>query len=473
MEEVRTRFAPSPTGYLHIGGLRTALYAYLFAKKHGGKFVLRIEDTDRERLVDGAVDIIYKTLREAGLVYDEGPDVGGPYGPYIQSERKNIYLEYAKQLVANGGAYYCFCSKERLEKLHESGATKYDKHCLHLSEAEVQARIAAGEPYVIRQNIPEEGSSTYTDMVFGDITVENKDLEDGILIKSDGMPTYNFANVVDDHLMHINYVIRGVEYLSSTPKYNLMYDGLGWERPHYIHLQPIMRDSTHKLSKRHGDASYEDFIAKGYLKEAIVNYIALLGWSPKDNTEKFTLSEMEEMFSLDGISKSASIFDETKMKWLNSLYIRELGDDEFYEKAKPFFDKYDYLKDYDCRYLSTLLKGRAETLDDVGKLTEFLTQFEGFDLTLFRNAKWKTDEAMAVKMLPDLLEICRNAFDTLSDSLNEYALNNGYKKGQVLWIFRIAITGAQNTPGGSSEMAVLLGKDRVLSRLEKVIERLK
>lgn len=310
--EVRTRFAPSPTGYLHIGGLRTALYAYLYAKKNGGKFVLRIEDTDRERYVPGAVEIIYATLKDAGLVYDEGPDVGGDYGPYIQSERKNTYLEYAKQLVENGHAYYCFCDKERLEKLHEQGATKYDKHCASLSKEEVEMRLKRGDSYVIRQNIPLEGSTTYHDMVFGDITVENKELEDNILIKSDGMPTYNFANVVDDHLMAINYVIRGVEYLSSTPKYNLLYDGLGWERPHYIHLQPIMRDATHKLSKRYGDASYEDFIKKGFLKEAIVNYIALLGWSGKDNVEKFTLAELVDKFDLSGVSHSPSIFDEAR-----------------------------------------------------------------------------------------------------------------------------------------------------------------
>lgn len=310
--EVRTRFAPSPTGYLHIGGLRTALYAYLYAKKNGGKFVLRIEDTDRERYVPGAVEIIYATLKDAGLVYDEGPDVGGDYGPYIQSERKNTYLEYAKQLVENGHAYYCFCDKERLEKLHVQGATKYDKHCASLSKEEVEMRLKRGDSYVIRQNIPLEGSTTYHDMVFGDITVENKELEDNILIKSDGMPTYNFANVVDDHLMAINYVIRGVEYLSSTPKYNLLYDGLGWERPHYIHLQPIMRDATHKLSKRYGDASYEDFIKKGFLKEAIVNYIALLGWSGKDNVEKFTLAELVDKFDLSGVSHSPSIFDEAR-----------------------------------------------------------------------------------------------------------------------------------------------------------------
>ena len=277
--EVRTRFAPSPTGYLHIGGLRTALYAYLYAKKNGGKFILRIEDTDLERYVDGAVEVIYSTMREAGLIWDEGPDVGGEYGPYIQTERKDIYLKYARQLVEQGDAYYCFCTKERLAKMHEDGATKYDKHCLSLSREEVERRIAAGEPYVIRQNIPETGSTTYHDMVFGDITVENKELEDNVLIKSDGMPTYNFANVIDDHLMRISHVIRGVEYLSSTPKYNLLYKAFGWELPQYMHLQPIMRDATHKLSKRHGDASYDDFIKKGYLKDAILNYIALLGWS--------------------------------------------------------------------------------------------------------------------------------------------------------------------------------------------------
>ena len=344
MDTVRTRFAPSPTGYLHIGGLRTALYAWLFAKKNGGKFILRIEDTDLGRYVDGAVEIIYRTLRETGLEYDEGPDVGGPYGPYVQSERRDIYLKYAEKLIEQGDAYYCFCTKERLEEIHAAGATKYDKHCQKLPREEALRRIAAGEPYVIRQNIPEEGSSTYHDMVFGDITVDNKDLEDNILIKSDGMPTYNFANVIDDHLMGINYVIRGVEYLSSTPKYNLLYKAFGWEIPNYMHLQPIMRDATHKLSKRHGDASYEDFIKKGYLKEAIVNYIALLGWSPKDNREKFSLKEMAELFSVSGLSKSASIFDENKMRWLNSCYVKELSDEQFYEYALPIYERLDYLE---------------------------------------------------------------------------------------------------------------------------------
>lgn len=470
--EVRTRFAPSPTGYLHIGGLRTALYAYLYAKKNGGKFILRIEDTDLERYVDGAVEVIYSTMREAGLVWDEGPDVGGEYGPYIQTERKDIYLKYARQLVEQGDAYYCFCTKERLAKMHEDGATKYDKHCLSLSREEVERRIAAGEPYVIRQNIPETGSTTYHDMVFGDITVENKELEDNVLIKSDGMPTYNFANVIDDHLMRISHVIRGVEYLSSTPKYNLLYKAFGWELPQYMHLQPIMRDATHKLSKRHGDASYDDFIKKGYLKDAILNYIALLGWSPKNDREKFTLDEMVEMFSVEGLSKSASIFDEAKMRWLNSCYVKELSPEDYYAHALPFMEKLDYLKGYDLRYLATLLQGRTEIFSDVEKLTAFLTEFDGFDLDLFVNQKWKTDRDLAKKMIPDLMGLVSDDFDNLHDALVAYAEKSGYKKGQVLWIFRIAITGAAATPGGATEMATLLGKEKVAARLALTLERL-
>lgn len=470
--EVRTRFAPSPTGYLHIGGLRTALYAYLYAKKNGGKFILRIEDTDLERYVDGAVEVIYSTMREAGLIWDEGPDVGGEYGPYIQTERKDIYLKYARQLVEQGDAYYCFCTKERLAKMHEDGATKYDKHCLSLSREEVERRIAAGEPYVIRQNIPETGSTTYHDMVFGDITVENKELEDNVLIKSDGMPTYNFANVIDDHLMRISHVIRGVEYLSSTPKYNLLYKAFGWELPQYMHLQPIMRDATHKLSKRHGDASYDDFIKKGYLKDTILNYIALLGWSPKNDREKFTLDEMVEMFSVEGLSKSASIFDEAKMRWLNSCYVKELSPEDYYAHALPFMEKLDYLKGYDLRYLATLLQGRTEIFSDVEKLTAFLTEFDGFDLDLFVNQKWKTDRDLAKKMIPDLMGLVSDDFDNLHDALVAYAEKSGYKKGQVLWIFRIAITGAAATPGGATEMATLLGKEKVSARLALTLERL-
>ena len=320
MDKIRTRFAPSPTGYLHIGGLRTALYGYLFAKKNGGDFILRIEDTDTARYVDGSVQIIYDTLRDSGIMYDEGPDVGGNYGPYVQSERKAIYKEYAEKLVELGGAYYCFCTPERIAGLKdEEGNVRYDKHCLHLSEEEVKERIARGDSYVIRQNVPTTGTGSYHDLVYGDISVDYKDIEDGILLKSDGMPTYNFANVIDDHLMGITHVIRGTEYLSSTPKYNLMYDAFGWQRPVYIHLPPIMKDAQHKLSKRNGDASYEDFVNKGFVKEAIVNYIALLGWSPKDNTEKMSLSELVENFSLDGIGKSPAIFDEVKMRWLSGI----------------------------------------------------------------------------------------------------------------------------------------------------------
>lgn len=467
---VRTRFAPSPTGYLHIGGLRTALYAYLFAKKRGGKFILRIEDTDQGRYVDGAVDIIYRTLKDAGLDYDEGPDVGGAYGPYMQSQRKDIYMKYAKQLIDSGDAYYCFCTKERLEQIHKDGAVKYDKHCLHIPREEAERRIAAGEPYVIRQNIPESGKDTYTDLVFGEISVDYKELEDNVLIKSDGMPTYNFANVVDDYLMDIDYVIRGVEYLSSTPKYNLLYRAFGWRLPNYIHLQPIMRDERHKLSKRDGDASYEDFIKKGYLKEAIVNYIALLGWSSKDDTEKFTLKELEAAFDLDGLSKSPSVFDENKMKWLNSLYIRELDEDKFHEMALPFYKQVKYLKGYDLRFLSSLLHSRCEVLTDVGRLTEFLTKFDDFDLEQFVNKKWKTDRALALKMIPSLKEAVKA--DDLSAALEKIAEDGGYKKGQVLWIFRIGITGAAVTPGGAAEMARLLGKDECIKRLSQCEKRL-
>ena len=460
---VRTRFAPSPTGYLHIGGLRTALYAYLFAKKNGGKFILRIEDTDRTREVPGAVDIIISALDKAGMTYDEGPIVGGEYGPYVQSERKEIYLKYADRLVESGDAYYCFCSKERLEKMHADGATKYDKHCLHLSKEEVQARIAAGEPYVIRQNIPEHGSSTYHDEVFGDVTVDFADLEDNILIKSDGMPTYNFANVIDDHLMGITHCIRGVEYLMSTPKYNLLYDALGWERPVYVHLQPIMRDARHKLSKRDGDAGFEDFLAKGFLPHAIVNYIALLGWNPKNNREKLSMSALIDSFSIEGLQKSSSIFDETKMRWLNSLYIKEMPPEEFHAAALPFYEKYCPNKSIDYKYLSELLQSRVEVLSDIEERAAFLDAFDNFDFELFRNKKWKTD----VEMAKDLIDDCIAATNSpdLNAALETLAADKGLKKGQVLWIYRIAITGAAATPGGGEEMVKLFGKKEVLRRL--------
>ena len=485
--KVRTRFAPSPTGYLHIGGMRTALYAYLFAKQNGGDFILRLEDTDRERLVDDAAKIIYDSMKEAGLVYDEGPDVGGPCGPYVQSERRAIYAEYAEKLLESGDAYYCFCTKERLEEMHAAGATKYDKRCLSIPLEEARKRVAAGEPYVIRQNVPTEGEYTFRDLVFGEVTVPYADLEDNVLIKSDGLPTYNFANVIDDHLMGITHIIRGVEYLSSTPKYDLLYRALGWEPPAYIHLQPIMRDARHKLSKRYGAASYKDFINKGYLKDAIVNYIALLGWSPKDDTEKFDMDYMIKNFSLSGLSKSPSIFDEAKLRWLNGLYIKDLDEEAFFEHARPFMEQVDYLKGYDMRYLASLLHSRCESFADVGptecfkdyrtdtdlsvNLTEFLRSYD-LDPAMFTHAKNKTTPDTARDMLPDLIKITDEQWgEGLYTALEKYAADKGVKKGAVLWIYRIALTASPVTPGGATEMAVLLGKDRAIERLKSAYEK--
>ena len=472
MEKVRTRFAPSPTGFMHLGGLRTALYAYLYAKSNGGDFILRIEDTDQQRYVEGAVELIYSSLKGSGLIYDEGPDVGGNYGPYVQSERKEIYHKYAKKLIELGGAYYCFCSKERLESLtDENGNRKYDKHCLHLSKEEVERRLAAGEPYVIRQNIPSEGVSEYEDMIYGTIRVDYADLEDNILIKSDGMPTYNFANVIDDHLMGITHVIRGTEYLSSTPKYNLMYDAFGWERPKYIHLPTIMKDATRKLSKRYGDANFDDFVKKGYLKEAIINYVALLGWTPKDNIEKMTLPEMVKMFSLDGISKSPSIFDEMKLRWLNGEYIRELSEDDFYAHALPYLEKSAVYGKFDLKKIAKLLHGRVEFLGEIPEKIDWIVSLPEYDLALFDNKKNKTDREVAKTLLPEikawLEEIDDFSNDNLFTSLSEKAKEKGVKSGSVFWIMRIAITGMAVTPGGATEIAELLGKTETLARIDK------
>ena len=470
MKKVRTRFAPSPTGYMHIGNLRTALYGYLFAKKEGGEFILRLEDTDSKRFVEGAVQIIYDTLKDAGIVYDEGPDIGGPCGPYVQSERAAIYKEYAEKLVKLGGAYYCFCDRERLESLKdENGVGRYDKHCLHLTEEEVREKLAAGVPYVIRQNVPEEGSGSYEDMVYGTVTVDFKDIEDGILLKSDGLPTYNFANVIDDHLMGITHVIRGSEYLSSTPKYNLMYDAFGWERPVYIHLPPIMKNAHEKLSKRNGDASYQDLVDKGYIKEAIVNYIALLGWSPKSNREKMTLKELEESFSLSGINKSPSIFDEPKLRWLSGEYIKDMPDEEFAKRARPFLARSKAYGKYDEEKLLKILKTRVEILSEIPEKIDFLEEYGPFDEALYFNKKMKSDAEVAKKVLPlarDLLaslEPFENS--AIYQALVGLAAENGMKNGQVLWGVRIALTGRENTPGGASEMAELLGRERTLERL--------
>ena len=405
MKKVRTRFAPSPTGYMHIGNLRTALYGYLYAMKEGGDFILRLEDTDSKRYVDGAVQIIYDTLKDAGIRYAEGPDVGGDFGPYIQSERGAIYRAYAEKLVELGGAYYCFCDKERIDSLKdENGIGRYDKHCLHLSKEEIRGKLAAGVPYVIRQNIPECGTGSYTDLVYGEVSVDFKDIEDGVLLKSDGMPTYNFANVVDDHLMGITHVIRGSEYLSSTPKYNLMYDAFGWERPAYIHLPPIMKNSHEKLSKRNGDASYQDLVDKGYVKEAIVNYIALLGWSPKSNAEKMTLRELEENFSLAGINKSPSIFDEPKLRWLSGEYIKAMTDEEFLSLSEPFLQKSKAYGKYDSLKLAHILKTRTEVMSDIPSKIDFIEEFGPFDSALYFNKKMNSDENIAREVLPDALE---------------------------------------------------------------------
>ncbi|MGN0818899.1 MAG: glutamate--tRNA ligase [Christensenellaceae bacterium] len=477
MNKVRTRFAPSPTGFMHLGGMRTALYCYLFAKSHGGDFILRIEDTDKERFVEGAIEVIYSSLKKGGMNYDEGPDVGGNFGPYIQSERMNIYHEYAKKLIDLGGAYYCFCSKERIEGLKdENGNVKYDKLCLNLSKEEIEKRIANGEPYVIRQNIPSSGKSVYHDEIYGDIEVDYSDLEDNILIKSDGMPTYNFANVIDDHLMQISHVIRGAEYLSSTPKYNLMYDAFGWERPVYIHLPTIMKDATRKLSKRYGDANFDDFLNKGYLPEAIVNYIALLGWCPKDNSEKMTIDEMIEKFSLEGVSKSPSIFDETKLKWLNGEYLKAMDDDEFFTVAQPFFEKSKVFGRFDVKKIGRLLKTRIEILSEIPEKIDWLAEFEAFDSALFYNKKNKTDAEVAKNLLPHILQMLENTDDFSSANLFEKlkidAESVGVKAGAYFYVLRIAITGKEVTPGGATEMAEILGKQETLSRINKVLTTL-
>ena len=471
MAIVRTRFAPSPTGFMHIGNLRTALYAYLFAKHNDGDFILRIEDTDQERYVEGAVDLIYSTLKKAGIEHDEGPDKDKGFGPYVQSERKPLYKEYAEKLVELGGAYYCFCSKERLDSLaDENGVRKYDKHCLHLSKEEVQKKLAAGEPYVIRQNIPPEGQSSYEDMVYGRITVDFEDLEDQILLKSDGMPTYNFANVVDDHLMGITHVIRGTEYLSSTPKYNLMYDAFGWERPQYMHLPPIMKDQTRKLSKRYGDANFEDFLKKGFLPEAIVNYIALLGWSPKNNTEKMTMQELIDSFNVEGINKSASIFDEVKMRWLNGQYIRELSDEKFDELAFPYFEQSKVKGLYDYKKLGRILKGRVETFGDIPEAVNFLAEYGEFDTKLFENKKSKSDESTAKICLEAALSVVNDIKEWNNDSLFEafggLCEGLGVKKNTMFWAIRVAISGRDVTPGGATELADVLGRKETEKRMK-------
>lgn len=474
MEKVRTRFAPSPTGFMHVGNLRSALYAYLFAKQNDGTFILRIEDTDLERYVEGAVDVIYNTLKESGITFDEGPNEGGNYGPYVQSERKDIYMKYAEKLIANKSAYYCFCDKKRLDSLADkTGIKKYDKHCLHLSDEEVAKKLANKEPFVIRQNMPTTGISEFEDLVFGTVSIENKELEDHVLIKSDGFPTYNFANVIDDHLMDITHVMRGNEYLSSTPKYNLLYDAFGWDRPKYIHLTPIMKDETRKLSKRYGDANFDDFIKKGYLPEAIINYIALLGWSPKGTEEKFTMAELIERFNITGLSRSSSIFDEAKMKWLNGEYIKELDFDVFMKKATPFFESSKIKGLYDYSKFGKLLQSRIEIFSEIAQKVDFITEFNGINPELYLNKKFKIDEVVAKNVIKHSIETLEALTEWTEEKLHEAIVQTANKleakSAQVYTVLRVALTGVNVTPGGSVEMADILGKEESLRRLKLAI----
>lgn len=480
--EVRTRFAPSPTGYMHIGNLRTALYEFLIARAAGGKFILRLEDTDRERLVEGAADVIYSTLKMTGLSHDEGPDIGGPYGPYVQSERMGLYMDYARGLVAKGEAYYCFCTKDRLDGLKEKNSegaafAKYDRHCLSLSQDEIERRLAAGEPFVIRQKMPTEGSTSFDDVVYGRITVENSELDDQILMKADGYPTYNFANVVDDHLMEITHVVRGSEYLSSTPKYNLLYSAFGWDAPEYVHLPPVMRDAHNKLSKRHGDKSFEDLIGEGYICEAIVNYIALLGWSPSGNQEIFTLEELIREFKISGLSKSPAIFDINKLTWMNGEYIKNMDFDRYCEMALPKLKSAVKTEGIDLKKIAALLQKRLETLNDIPRLVDFFDKLPGYSTELYVHKKMKTTEEIALSSLeaalPLLIELSEWTEEKIHDSLISLAADKGLKNGQLLWPVRTALSGEPTSPGGAIELADILGRQESIARINKGIELLK
>lgn len=482
MNEVRTRFAPSPTGYMHVGNLRTALYAYLLAKSLNGKFILRIEDTDQERLVPGAVDVIYKTLKATGLVWDEGPDIGGNFGPYVQSERMDIYAKYAKQLVESGHAYYCFCDKARLEEMRmlqkfSGELSKYDGFCRHLTPEQVEEKLKAGIPYVIRQKIPESGQTTFEDEVFGSITVENSSLDDQVLIKADGMPTYNLANVIDDHLMGITHVIRGNEYLSSAPKYNLLYEAFGWEIPKYIHCSPVMKNQSEKLSKRNGDASFEDLVQKGYLEPAIINYIALLGWSPKSEQEIFSLDDLVQEFKISGISKSPAIFDIKKLNYINSHYIKQLSPAEFLTKAKPFIQQTVKRIDVDFELIASTLQTRTEFLSDIPQQVDFIDSLPDYSTDLFVSKKMKTTKESSLTVLVDVLPVFQDINDysvsNLHNVLMEYIEKCGAKNGFVLWPIRTALSGKQFTPGGAIELAAILGKNDVVERIELAINKLK
>ena len=480
-KKIRTRFAPSPTGRMHVGNLRTALYAYLIAKHEGGDFLLRIEDTDQERYVDGAVDIIYRTLEKTGLIHDEGPDKDGGVGPYVQSERQaaGIYLKYAKELIEKGEAYYCFCDKERLESLKQEVAGKeiivYDKHCLHLSKEEVQAKLDAGVPYVIRQNNPTTGTTTFSDEIYGDITVDNSELDDMILIKSDGYPTYNFANVVDDHLMGITHVVRGNEYLSSSPKYNRLYEAFGWEVPVYVHCPLITNEEHQKLSKRSGHSSYEDLLEQGFISEAIVNFVALLGWSPEDNREIFSLDELVKAFDYHHMSKTPSVFDIVKLRWMNGEYMKAMDDDKFYEMALPYM-KEVITRDVDFRKVAAMVKTRIEVFPDIKDQIDFIEEVPEYDVSMYTHKKMKTNPETSLTVLQEVLPVLEAQEDYSNDALYETLLGfvkeRGYKNGYVMWPIRTAVSGKQMTPGGATELMELLGKEESLNRIRKAIEKL-
>ena len=482
MSKIRTRFAPSPTGRMHVGNLRSALYEFLIAKHDGGDFMLRIEDTDQERYVEGAVDIIYNTMAKTGLIHDEGPDKDGGFGPYVQSERMQtgIYMKYAKELVEKGEAYYCFCDKERLSSLKSEVVegkeiSVYDKHCLSLSKEEVEANLAAGKPFVIRQNIPNEGKTTFHDELYGDITVDNSELDDMILIKSDGYPTYNFANVVDDHTMNITHVVRGNEYLSSSPKYQRLYDAFGWESPVYIHL-PLITDESHKkLSKRSGHSSFEDLLEQGFLTEAIVNFIALLGWSPEDNNEIFTLDELIRDFDYKRISKSPAVFDYTKLKWMNGEYIKKMDFDAYYEMALPYIEK-TVTRDIDKKKLAEICKTRIEVFPDIAELLDFLEELPEYDIEMYTHKKMKTNAETSLDVLKELLPVLEAQDDYSNDALYQLLIGQvekmGVKNGYVLWPVRTAVSGKQMTPAGATEIMELLGKEESISRIKIGIEKL-
>ena len=503
--KIRTRYAPSPTGRMHVGNLRTALYEFLIAKHEGGDFILRIEDTDRERYVEGAVDIIYRTMKETGLVHDEGPDKDKGYGPYVQSERvaSGLYMEYAKKLIEKGEAYYCFCDAERLATLKSTEGsegkeiTKYDKHCLHLSKEEIEANLAAGKPFVIRQNIPEKGTTTFTDAIYGEITVENAELDDMILIKSDGYPTYNFANVIDDHLMEITHVVRGNEYLSSTPKYTRLYQAFGWKEPIYIHCPLITNEEHQKLSKRSGHSSFEDLIEQGFVSEAVVNFIALLGWSPVSNQEIFSLDELIKEFDYHHISKSPAVFDMTKLKWMNGEYIKAMDNERYYEMALPYikealFGKAGNGEDVPAKQvnealrtqleknltkIADLVKTRIEVFPDIAEKIDFFAALPEYDTEMYTHKKMKTNSEIALSVLEEALPMFEAlddySFAGIEKTCMDLVAKRECKNGVVLWPIRTAVSGKQMTPGGAYEIMEILGKEESLARIRKGIEMLK